>query len=130
MPRFFLRVLLVTVLRFFALLALIVLLHRFDVSPLPEWTLLAFGYVMQFVITMLCAMFAMRRVAVDARHIATVAIIFVLLGTALEGGLLLFLTHARWQDVFASYRIESVWLALWYVAAVVTAGWERRSHKS
>lgn len=124
--RFSLRVIGLTFLRFFALLALGIFLQRFEVSPLPEWTLYAFGYAVQFGMTFFLTMIALRRVTPDTGRVAMVAVSFLVLGTGLEGGLYLFLTKGTWRDLAANYNAMSVLLAGWYVFAVIAGGWRAR----
>ncbi len=125
--RFYARLILLTFLRFAFLMSLIIFLQRFEVSPLPAWTLYGFGYAMQFAMTFYFVIWALRGVMVDAKRVCIVLIAFLVLGTALEGGTYLWFTGARLRDLIAGYNAASILIAAWYALAIFAAAWHART---
>ncbi len=124
--KFYLRLTVLTFLRFLALLAIGIFVRRFEVSPLPEWTLYAFGYATQFALTFFFTVRALRSMIADRNQIGMVALFFLIGGTMLEGILYLLLAKASLRELAANYTLSSLWLAGWYLLAVVVGGWQAR----
>ena len=125
--KLFLRAVVLTVLRFIALLILLIFVQNFEVSPLPDWTLVAFAYLMDLIITYLFARWVFRKQDVNWPGVATVAAVFVVGQMLLEAGLQYFIspTTTTWLGLLTSYTWQSLLVIGAYLVAVFVAGWQK-----
>lgn len=123
---FYLRLLGMTLLRYLSLVALVIFVRNFEVSPLPEWTLLVFAYLMHFLITMGYAYWAFRHRLVSAGRVAAVCVFFIILGTILEAWLYLLIIQGDRRDIWANYSWRSLPLVIIYLAAIGAAVFLRK----
>ncbi len=118
---FYVRLLGLTLLRYLSLLVLVLFVKNFEVSPLPEWTLVLFAYLMHTVITAAFAYWAFRHRLVTMPRIVAVCVSFILLGTMLEAWLYLLLIQGDARDLWANYSWRSLPLLILYVGAILLA---------
>jgi hypothetical protein len=123
---FYLRVIGITVLRFLAITVLILFIGNFEVSPLPGWTLTAFGFVMHFLLTYAFAHWTFRGRLPTPTDAAYVSLVFVLLGTAIEGAVFIALTRGSVRDLMQSFGTTSFFLVLLYVVAILLAAYDAK----
>lgn len=126
---FILRLLVLTFLRFLSLLVVGIGLRSIEVSPLPDWTLVAFGYAVQLLITYLFALRAFRGRPYATSDTFFVFIAFIGLGTLYEAGLYLWLTGAPAISVFGTFNRQSVYLILTYTIAIALAS-QQAKHRA
>jgi Kef-type K+ transport system membrane component KefB len=128
-----LRSLLIAIPRFLAIIGVLTALQYLDVSPLPEWTLIAFAYLLHFVLTFLSAKWAFGKRLPRWQDALTVALVFIVFGTALEAGLFqliqyMFLTRADFRDLTKNYSWQSLYIVALYVIAVFAAAYYTKRH--
>lgn len=126
MIRIFFRTLVISFLRFIAIMAIVIFQQRFEVSPLPEWTFIVFLYVLHILATYLFARWVFARRLPEPKHVLFVAVLFVVLEAMFEGGLYLVYTSGDWHGLWANYSLWSLWIATLYFGTVMIAGWLAR----
>ena len=125
--KIFLRSLILAVLRFFCLIVLLIFVQNFEVGPLPDWTLIAFTYLMDFLVTYLFARWATRKCRLDWLKVSIVAAVFIVGQILLEIGLQYFINPKTTtiQSMIASYSWQSLAVIGVYLLAVYAAGWRK-----
>lgn len=118
---FYLRLFGFTLLRYVAILILVLFVQNFEVSPLPEWTLTLFAYVMHFLITMGLTYWLFRRRLMTIGRIIAVAVAFIILTTMLETWLYLLIIQGDSRDIWANFSWRSLPLVFTYLAAIGAA---------
>jgi len=118
----FLRAFLITVPRFILIIGMVIGLNRLDVSPLPEWVVAILAYLLHFLITFVCALWAMRGAGRSWGQIFGVAGIFLIIGTCWEMGLYAWMTSSSVWEMVQSLGRQSVYLLLLYFVAILCAG--------
>ena len=121
MSFFILRVVLFTLFRFGVLMALVLLSQGFEVSPLPEWTLYGFVFLMQFLVTFACAFLAIARRLPRATEWVLLSVAFLLIETLLEFQLYVWLTDGAWRDLFRAFGWKTLIPLVSYFIAVTLA---------
>ncbi|MDO8618218.1 MAG: hypothetical protein Q7N87_05035 [Candidatus Uhrbacteria bacterium] len=119
----FLRALLLTIPRFLILIAVLSALQNIEVSPLPNWTLILVAYLLHFLITYLFAVWSFGKRIPRWHHGLMVALIFVVFGTALEGGLFVYSQGGRFTNLLENYRWQSLYIVVLYALAVFFAAY-------
>jgi hypothetical protein len=123
----FWRAAFITVLRFFAITALLTSLYYLDTSPLPEVpTILILSYLIHIAATFLFAKWVFGHRDITWGQIGMVAAVFVILGTFLEAGLSTLITRSPIWEALTRYNIQSLIIVLLYIAMVFLAGWQTR----
>ncbi len=118
---FYLRLFGFTILRYLAILILVLFVQNFEVSPLPEWTLVLFAYVMHFVITMGCTYWLFRRRLTTVGRIVATGVAFIIVSTMLETWLYLLIIQGDIRDVWANFSWRSLPLVVTYILAIGSA---------
>ena len=126
--RFYLRLIALTVFRFLILTVFAICVQNFEVSPLPNWTLIAFAYVVQFFITAGFAYWLFRGHAITVSRIITTFVVFILGNTILEVLVYLFIIRGDIRDVWANYTWRVIPLLVIHLAAVYM-GIRTRKHR-
>lgn len=108
-------------------MGLVLLSQGFEVSPLPEWTLFAFVFLMQFLTTFVCAVLAIRRHLPGRAERIILAVAFLLVETILEVELSLFLSHGTWRDITSAFGwMTLIPLASYFLALSLAVHYKRR----
>lgn len=118
----FLRAILITVPRFILIVGMVIGLNRLDISPLPEWGITVLAYVLHFLITFLCGLWALRGEARSWAQIVGVAAMFLVVGTLWEMGLYAWMTDSGLWEMIKNLGRQSVYLLAMYFVAVLLAG--------
>lgn len=118
----FLRTFLVTVPRFILIIGMVIGLNRLDVSPLPESVVGILAYLLHFLITFLCALWAMRGAGRSWGQIFGVAGVFLVVGTGWEMGLYAWMTKSSIWEMVQNLGLQSLYLLVIYFVAVLCAG--------
>ena len=121
MFRLVFRTTLISIARFVAILALVIFTQHFEVSPLPEWTLMLFAYLMQTLITYAAAIRVFRKRTPGTRETVVVIALFVFLELFYETVLFLYLTGYDWAGLPSNFRWPTLALSVLYVLATVAA---------
>lgn len=125
--KLFLKALFITIIRFFAITALVTSLLYFDPSPLPEAaTIATLSYLIHIGVTVLFAKWVFHNMSPSWRDAGTVAAVFVVVGTLLEAGLSSLITRNSFWASFINYNWQSLIIVLLYIAAVFVAAWHTR----
>lgn len=122
-----LRAFFITILRFCVLLVMAIALREFEVSPLPDWTLTAFAYVLHFCVTFLFASWVLAKRIPNWADAALVLVFFLVVGTGMEIGLYAWLVRPQWQDLLRGFNWQSLYLIILYTLAILAA--VRRAQK-
>lgn len=108
-------------------MALVLLSQGFEVSPLPEWTLFAFVFVMQFLATFVCAALAIRRHLPGKTEWIILLFAFLLIETFLEVQLSILLSGGSWRDISTSFGwMTLIPLASYFIAVTLAVQYKRR----
>lgn len=126
MTRLVIKTLLISLLRFVAIMGLVIFVQHFEVSPLPDWTLTLFAYLMQILITYLAARWVFRKRTPGTRETIVVAAMFVLLEILYESGLYLYLTDYYWSGLPGNFQWPTLLISALYVVTVAGAAWQAR----
>ena len=121
----FVRAFFITIVRFIVILAVMMALGYLDVSPLPDWTLFAFAYLLHFALTYLFARWAFGRRSPRLKQTLTVFLTFLIFGTGLEV-VIYFTGGGQLKDLLSHYTWQSLYLILIYAAAVWLAAYRSR----
>lgn len=97
-------------------------------SPFPEWSYIPVAYVLHFLITYIFARWTYGRHIPSWIDAAIISAVFILLGTGIEIGVLVWKTGASIKSVGASYNWHSLAIVATYILAVFAAAW-RVKHK-
>lgn len=125
-----LRAFLIGILRFVLVIALIIFSQKFEVSPLPAWTLGAFVYFCLFVLTYFTARWVFARRMPNTRSIVVCFLLFILIETGSEVGFyLVSVRNAGLYDVTANFGVHTLLLYAMYFFAVWLAGFLLRRKK-
>lgn len=125
-----LRAFLIGILRFVLVLALIIFSQKFEVSPLPEWTLGAFIYLCLFFLTFFAARWVFARRMPNPRTVLFCFLVFILIETVSEVGFyLVSVRNAGIYDVTANFGVHTLLLYAMYFFAVWLAGFLLRRKK-
>jgi uncharacterized membrane protein YfhO len=103
MIRFFLRLILITIIRFVLIFTLAVFVESFEVSPLPDWSLVIFVYLMLFVITYGLARWAFRGYTASKNAVIALFLCFIVVESILEAWVQLAFTRWDWSIVLNSF---------------------------
>lgn len=120
------RSILASIMRFAAVIALVIFSERFEVSPLPAWTLGVFVYLLQMLATYLAARWVFRKRTPKNRETWIVIGLFVVLEILFEMMLILVLTDYNWARLPSNIRWTTLWLSVMTAAIVAVAAWRAR----
>jgi hypothetical protein len=120
------RTVLASIMRFAAIIALVIFSERFEVSPLPAWTLGVFVYFLQILATYLTAAWVFRKRTPKQRETWIVIGLFVFLEILFEMLLILYLTDYDWARIPSNIRWTTLWLSAMTAAIVAAAAWQAR----
>lgn len=121
MFRLIVRTVLISIVRFAAIIALVIFSERFEVSPLPAWTLGVFVFLLEILATYLTAAWVFRRRTPKNREIWIVIGLFVFLEMLFELMLILYLTDFDWARVPRQFSWTSLLLSAVSAIAVAAA---------
>jgi len=121
----FVRAFFITIVRFAVILAVMMALGYLDVSPLPEWTLFGFAYLLHFSFTYFFARWAFGRRAPRLKQTLIVYLTFIIFGTGLEI-VIYFTGGGELKNLYRQYTWQSLYLVLIYAAAVWLAAYRSR----
>ena len=107
--------------RFIGIIALLVFAQRFEVSPLPDWTLTVFVYLMQFVITWKAAEHVFKSRKPDTRAVAVVTVGFIALEWLYESLFYVTFIDRTWRQAIGQVTAWTFLVFLVYAFAVVFA---------
>ena len=96
-------------------------------KPLPDFST-ALSYFYHFVVTYLFARMSFGRHIPRWIDAVVVSAVFVILGTLLEIGIIVWRTGANFTSVSLSYNWHSLAIVIVYITAIFLAGWRVR-HK-
>lgn len=122
----FLRALLFSIPRFLIIIIALFGIDRFDFSPLPVWTALAVSYAVHFFVTYLFAVWTFGKRAPSASGTVTVCLTFLIWGAVLESAAYLFLMHATFRQLLATYRLQALPVFAMYLIAILLAAWRTK----
>jgi hypothetical protein len=114
--------------RFFAIVLLVLFSQRFEVSPLPEWTLYAFVYLMQFAVTYWASQWVFGAAVPAWREFGVVAVVFLGLEWFYEALMAVWFADQSWREVWGQVSWFTLWIFLLYLMGVFIA-FERVRHR-
>ncbi len=127
---FYLRLVGIMFLRFLLLSILVLFVQNFEVSPLPNWTLIVFAYLVQYGITYGCARFVLRHhIQTTWWEVVAMCVAFIMVSTMMETSLYLFIIRGDARDVLANYSWRSLPLVFLHLLAILSAVWMHRRQK-
>lgn len=126
--RFYLRLIGLTLLRFLVLTIFAICVQNFEVSPLPNWTLIAFAYFVQFLITTGFAYWLFHRQTITLTRVIATFVVFILGNTFLEVMVYLFIIRGDIRDVWANFTWRVIPLLVIHLAAVYL-GIHQKKHR-
>ncbi len=123
----YLRLAFLSIIRCVMIFALIIFSQRFEVSPLPAWTLTAFVFLMEGVATYLVAMWAFARVdALSSKNTALVGAVFIGTEFLVQTAFMMWYGERTLAEVLAGMHWGVFLLIAWYSVAIWAAAYRMR----